>query len=664
MRVLDPACGSGTFLFHAVRRFLSAADEARLPLQRALELCTDQISGIDVHPVAVLFARVTYLLAIGADRLRGRSGDLSIPVFLGDSLQWDVRGLLTEEEVEVSVPGEAPLVFPGSVAGDPATLETVLRRMRELADQNKHRNIFAEWLRDRTSLPARDQAILSESYERMRSLHEEGRNHIWTYIVRNLTRPLWLSHRRGKPNVLIGNPPWLRYNSMSADLQKRFRAASIQRGLWAGGKVATHQDLSAYFFARSIERYLPIGGKIAFVMPAATLTRRQFAGFRTGRFADRKGNLHAAVRLDEVWLFKSDVGPLFDVPSCVIFGERTPTAGSLPSSVLAFAGRLPRRDAAPEEADRNLRASEEPWPAIATDAEASPYSPLFKQGATLVPRRLVIVVPAVLGRFGGDPAAPLVESRVTTLDKPPWNRVSPLRGQIEQKFLRPIILGESIAPFRLLTVATGVIPWLSTRQALLDADAALSEDYPRLADWLRQTEKLWSANRSSSLSFLQQLDYYGKLKIQFPVRTPRVVYAASGTLPSALVLEDQHSIIEHGVYWAPARTLAEARYLAAIFNSEAARARVEAYQSEGQFGARHFDKVMLRQLPIPMFDEARELHTKLARMAEDAEGMAANVELPASKGFQAHRKRIRAVLTEAGIAPEIDRLVTELLSAD
>ena len=27
-RVLDPACGSGTFLFHAVRRYLTAAEEA------------------------------------------------------------------------------------------------------------------------------------------------------------------------------------------------------------------------------------------------------------------------------------------------------------------------------------------------------------------------------------------------------------------------------------------------------------------------------------------------------------------------------------------------------------------------------------------------------------------------------------------------------------
>jgi hypothetical protein len=43
--VLDPACGSGTFLFHAVRRFLAAADEAGMPLAKALDQLTDHVLG-------------------------------------------------------------------------------------------------------------------------------------------------------------------------------------------------------------------------------------------------------------------------------------------------------------------------------------------------------------------------------------------------------------------------------------------------------------------------------------------------------------------------------------------------------------------------------------------------------------------------------------------
>jgi len=84
-RVLDPACGSGTFLFHAVRRALAEAEEAGMPgATRAAEI-TGLVAGLDIHPVAVIIARVTYLLAL-APTLVGRVGPLSIPVFLGDPI--------------------------------------------------------------------------------------------------------------------------------------------------------------------------------------------------------------------------------------------------------------------------------------------------------------------------------------------------------------------------------------------------------------------------------------------------------------------------------------------------------------------------------------------------------------------------------------------------
>jgi type I restriction-modification system DNA methylase subunit len=68
-RVLDPACGSGTFLFHAVRHFIEAADAADHAPADAITGATRHVIGIDVHPVAITLARLTYLLGIGRDRL-------------------------------------------------------------------------------------------------------------------------------------------------------------------------------------------------------------------------------------------------------------------------------------------------------------------------------------------------------------------------------------------------------------------------------------------------------------------------------------------------------------------------------------------------------------------------------------------------------------------
>jgi SAM-dependent methyltransferase len=88
-RVLDPACGSGTFLFHAVRHHLAAAGNAGTDDRRRAEAACALVAGVDIHPVAVIIARVTYLLALG-EALTTRSGSISIPVYVGDSMQLSV----------------------------------------------------------------------------------------------------------------------------------------------------------------------------------------------------------------------------------------------------------------------------------------------------------------------------------------------------------------------------------------------------------------------------------------------------------------------------------------------------------------------------------------------------------------------------------------------
>jgi hypothetical protein len=89
-RVLDPACGSGTFLFHAIRRKLAAGGAAGLTRAAAVAACVQQVRGLDVHPVAVIIARVTWLLALGP-AIEERIGELHVPVYLGDAMQWNLR---------------------------------------------------------------------------------------------------------------------------------------------------------------------------------------------------------------------------------------------------------------------------------------------------------------------------------------------------------------------------------------------------------------------------------------------------------------------------------------------------------------------------------------------------------------------------------------------
>jgi SAM-dependent methyltransferase len=126
LRVLDPACGSGTFLFHAVRHLIAAGQAAGWPGTRILEACADNVRGLDVHPVAVTLARVTWLLALG-NLLEDRPAKLSVPVFLGDAMQWNLRRFVDSADVLVEVPGDdRPLQIPAGFAEDQALFEQAL----------------------------------------------------------------------------------------------------------------------------------------------------------------------------------------------------------------------------------------------------------------------------------------------------------------------------------------------------------------------------------------------------------------------------------------------------------------------------------------------------------------------------------------------------------
>lgn len=671
-RVLDPACGSGTFLFHAVRRFLAAADAASIGNREALRQCVRQIVGIDVHPVAVQIARVTYLLALGEERLQDRP-HLAIPVYLGDSLQWNTRGFLAEREVLIEVPDGGPILeFPFAVARDPALFDAVISRMLELSERNASPEALVNWLRRKHKLDVPTAAIVAGTYENLCALRADRRNHIWGFVARNLVRPVWLSQAEERADVIVGNPPWLAFNLMSPAIQDAFRRECQRIGVWVGGRgITPHQDLSAYFFARCVELYLKPSGAIAFIMPYAAMSRRQFEKFRSGVFVGRRGrrieHTWAALVFKEAWAFPDDVQPLFAVPSCVFFAqhEESPASGDLsarrlPGSVSVATGTLPRRDATPVEAGVALSWREMPWPESRAQDGGSRYGEAFRQGAIIIPRMIWTVQRSSTGVVGQDPSAPIVESRRTSQEKPPWKHLPSLRGNVEEQFLRPLYLGESVAPFRLLQPVLAVIPWQEREDRTLDADAAEAAGYFHLAGWLARAEELWKEHGRGTRSLYEELDFYGQLSAQLPPPELRVVYAASGTLPAAAILEDPAAICEHALYWMAAEDGAEARYLLAVLGSETARRLVAELQARGQWGARHFDKVML-SLPIPPFDPANPLHRRLAQAAERAERVAAAVPLREGEYFVRARQRIREALREEGVAQQIDALVAELL---
>ncbi len=133
--VLDPACGSGTFLYQAIQH-----KKKRLPPTRqTLEKILGSVAGIDIHPLAVIVSKMNVLLALG-DLFQKRSGPLSIQVYLANSIRHPVKqpfignGGVPAERVVLN---ERQVLIPDAVLSSAAMLDAAVRVTDDFAKQNK-----------------------------------------------------------------------------------------------------------------------------------------------------------------------------------------------------------------------------------------------------------------------------------------------------------------------------------------------------------------------------------------------------------------------------------------------------------------------------------------------------------------------------------------------
>jgi hypothetical protein len=113
--------------------------------------------------------------------------------------------------------------------------------------------------------------ILEVLWERIRSLHDEGRDGIWARVIENAFAPILI----GEFDVVVGNPPWLawpklpeRWRSSAEPLWKRY-------GLWnvplspgeRRKRFAQFNDIAVLVFATALGRYAKKDGWVGFLVP-------------------------------------------------------------------------------------------------------------------------------------------------------------------------------------------------------------------------------------------------------------------------------------------------------------------------------------------------------------------------------------------------------------
>ena len=668
-RVLDPSCGSGTFLFHAIRLFLKEAENAALSNRESLKELTNHVFGLDLHPVSTALARTTYLLAIGPERLRDARDAIAIPVYLGDSMQWQLNeGLLVAAGagITVDVDDEAglfqeQLIFPESVMTNPSLFDSLIQNLQSRATTRKRNSKIPDIsaVIKALGLSSQDSKTLADTFNLMCSLHDNFRNHIWGYYIRNLVRPIWFSRPESQVDILIGNPPWLSYRFMSPSMQSMFKARSTSFGLWVGGKHATQQDLSGFFIVKCADQFLKKGGTLGFVVPNGTLSREVYEPFRSGRFN------RIAIKLGRSWDLSGVSPDIFPMPAAVVFGVKidpmSDESASMPSEVTLWTGKIPQGLVDEDDSAKFLTRSDSEIHSMSShDLYLSPYKERFSQGTTIVPSVLFRVEEIKKsGNLGNAHGIVELQSKRSNLEKEPWKSVPSFSGKIESKFVFDMYTSSTILPFRSLTPDKTIMPVHEGK--VLSSTNAQNQLWPNFASWWTGANSTWTELRGSQKMELEErINYQNTLINQFPLPARRIVYTTSGTNLTAAVIDNERSIIESNLYWASCPNILEADFLSAILNSNVANDGVKPMQAKGNFGPRHFH-LHIWKLPFPEFDSKNELHVRISELGKTARESVEQLELPIEKGHVALRKFVNEHLIGNGIQVSIDSAIGELL---
>ena len=495
-------------------------------------------------------------------------------------------------------------------------------------------------------------------YRRMREYIASGRNNVWKWYISNLVQPLRLAAMPAPR--LVGNPPWVVYNAMSADRQDAFRARAQDRGVWASSNLATQNDLAATFAATCVDFYLQADGKFGFVLPYAALRARQWQPFRSGNWSS-KANAERGTHVDlskDAWDLSAVKEPPFlgSAHASVIFGERRPANKQAP--------QLKSLAKVRQQAGSNINAKmswREVKPLLSYTyrkeypiARSEAYADNFRNGATLFPLSLMAFDEA-------DAEWALGKVRFRTQNsKGVWKKFSGRDGVIEERYAKPAVFSKHLVPFGSNGALNIIAPFSDDDSEIL---RELTQGEGRVefnAYWARaNADWVETKSQKSPASLALRIDHVRNLSAQLKHKNGyKIIYNSSGSVLTSSVINSD-MVVGHTLYWLVCEEMEVAHYLSAIFN---ARCLSEVFKEHCRASDRHFMLLPVQNLPIPEYDANDEHHASLAAQSILAhERVAALIAERAEVGRKTSRND---VLKDAALQPifaSIDACVRAIL---
>ncbi len=301
LRVLDPACGSGAFLVHALEEIAairaSSGDERPIHLIRR-DVLTRSIFGVDINPVAVWLCELRLWLSMAiddpeTDPLRvSPLPNLDRNVRIGDSLTggsfcdaevgFANRRITTTRQRYTRATGNRKRALGRSLDSleRKSAIDYLNHRLLKLSHERREiviiarsRDLFGNRFQSRHSRIRLDELrmLIRESRVQLKSLKTGGA------LPFSYATHFSDAGQRGGFDVVIGNPPWIRSHNLPREIRELLhsRFTVYRRAGWrvgreaagAGKGFASQVDAAALFIEQSIA-VARNGGILSLIVPS------------------------------------------------------------------------------------------------------------------------------------------------------------------------------------------------------------------------------------------------------------------------------------------------------------------------------------------------------------------------------------------------------------
>jgi len=634
-RILDPACGSGTFLVIAIRKMREYARKKMLPEADVLEQITRNVVGFDLNPLAVITARTNYLLALG-DLLEHRKDDISIPVYLCDS---------------VVTPNEGDNLFFGrdrfkirTAVGDFVLPKSVIRKdlikrlaevLEEMVDVEVDRNASIERLATELNLDRQkdynDLQDLATIYEQLLEKKRNRINGVWARVIKNAFAPVFLRNF----DYIVGNPPWVNWENLPENYRDEEMVPLFQNkyGLFPHqGLRARHGsskiDISALMTYVVADQNLKHGGRLGFLITQSVFKTSAGKGFR--KFTLPDGTPLGIIHIDDITNFQPFEGATNRTAAFVLQkGKKTEygrftywmwlkkenASGSLPQDALwkDIEERVQFRQFVAEPVDKNDPTSQ--WITGRPKALRAVKKVLGKSdykahaGAYTGGANGVYWVEIIGERPGGL----AVVSNITVGAK---LQVESIQAPIEKELLYPLLRGRDVKRWQATPSAYIIVPQAPEDRKHGIPISVMKNKYPKTLTYFEKFKKLLES-RPAYIKYLKGEPYYAMYDIKNYTFAPwKVVWREQASSMTAGVIgpKDRKPVIpDHKLMLVDCATEKEAHYVCGLLNSSLTNVAVLGYAVEIQM-----DPHILDNIRIPRFNPKDKLHLRLSELSEAA----------------------------------------------